>query len=53
MTSGLTWDFVAEREGFEPPGRLHARLLFKDSAGLTLTLAFLVRVLIASLVGDR
>src|SRR5690242_15093142 len=26
----LTWGFVAEREGFEPPGRLHARLLSRQ-----------------------
>ena len=26
----LTWGFVAEREGFEPPGHLHARLLSRQ-----------------------
>src|SRR5215467_5043784 len=26
----LTWGVVAEREGFEPPGRLHARLLSRQ-----------------------
>jgi hypothetical protein len=34
--SSLTWYFFAEREGFEPPGRLHDRLLSRQlqSTGL-------------------
>jgi hypothetical protein len=48
----LNCKYVAEREGFEPPGRLHDRLLSRTSHDLTLTVMLLVRGLAASPVSD-